>query len=869
MEDDDEVDVLGDFCLNLETDLNQYDAGEFPTQNSELLGDYMQHPWLLESSQVWNMPMMDHANEDKNKTLNWENMLHEEKKHFSNSLPMANPPSTTTSAVVASKVSPMWTKDDVASLRKGIGLHNQNWSKVARAVGTKTTLQVKSYIKSHPELITSSSVHISNTPSPPQFINEVEVTNEEPTFHFSMGDIVYEAEVPAVSTEEVIASVAPTKWDLTPTKNSKKTNRSKPKSPTKEIRRVKNPLLVKKAPGRPRKISKDLSVPQLTNCNIIIDDATLTKKPVPILQGEIIRLQRTSELVDSSDSEVDIDCSDDEEERTANKPPTILKETLKLQSSSDDSSVPIKNEIQEAEIIETLAPPLPQPSEPSTKYAQEDKSECESSETDSKNPDVGLMDAEPPQPVFTFPAPLEERTVAFTIITDEEKTIHWDFFEGRPSKTPERYMKIRNSIVQEWRRVKPRYLTKTSVRPSLKNCGDVNCISRVHAYLELTGAINFGCDQVQYNRPLPPVPCHRERMANSSTHFVNNLPLISGLPARVRKKRPHHENGDENGGYTISHDGSQGSSFISNSGSTSPQKQKPKKRTKPQLEEKSPFQLVPCLNFGGEKEAPFSVQLSVEALVVIDLHSHTCTTEIIGLLGGHIYPGSDKSPATLSIEAAQPCRSQATNHQCEMCPISQTEGSEELRSRGLEIVGWYHSHPTFPALPSLRDLNTQNEFQQWFSRQDAPFVGLIVNPFSSSGIKTSMSLKSTIRCITVHDDLPYKHELPVFDCGANELNKVRITLDVLETNLDLCPTLVPLNSKYPYLPTRSEDGILNYAKKALSSIRAHLENVVTGSLMNDIEELAEGFLNRLIARHASRVIVSPVFTSTLPCSDSN
>lgn len=51
-----------------------------------------------------------------------------------------------------------------------------------------------------------------------------------------MGDIVYEAEVPAVSTEEVIASVAPTKWDLTPKKNSKKTNRSKPKSPTKEIR---------------------------------------------------------------------------------------------------------------------------------------------------------------------------------------------------------------------------------------------------------------------------------------------------------------------------------------------------------------------------------------------------------------------------------------------------------------------------------------------------------------------------------------------------------------------------------------------------------------------------------------------------------
>lgn len=40
---------------------------------------------------------------------------------------------------------------------------------------------------------------------------------------------------------------------------------------------------------------------------------------------------------------------------------------------------------------------------------------------------------------------------------------------------------------------KPRYLNKTSVRPGLKNCGDVNCIGRIHTYLELVGAINFNC----------------------------------------------------------------------------------------------------------------------------------------------------------------------------------------------------------------------------------------------------------------------------------------------------------------------------------------------------------------------------------------
>lgn len=131
----------------------------------------------------------------------------------------------------------MFTKQNVnhVTTLKLQDLYSQNWSKVARAVGTKTTLQVKSYIKSHPELISSSSVHISNTPSPPQFINEVEVSNEDSVAHFSVGDIVYETEVPAVSMEEVIASVA-TSWELSSVKNGKKTNRSKPKTPSKDTK---------------------------------------------------------------------------------------------------------------------------------------------------------------------------------------------------------------------------------------------------------------------------------------------------------------------------------------------------------------------------------------------------------------------------------------------------------------------------------------------------------------------------------------------------------------------------------------------------------------------------------------------------------
>lgn len=95
----------------------------------------MQHPWLLDNSQVNHANLFisycklhlllsqgwyfDQANEDKNKTL-LENMIHEEKKHFTTTATVTNLLPTVTPAVAVSKVSPMWTKDDVDSLRKGI-----------------------------------------------------------------------------------------------------------------------------------------------------------------------------------------------------------------------------------------------------------------------------------------------------------------------------------------------------------------------------------------------------------------------------------------------------------------------------------------------------------------------------------------------------------------------------------------------------------------------------------------------------------------------------------------------------------------------------------------------------------------------------
>ncbi|CAG2062184.1 unnamed protein product, partial [Timema podura] len=163
---------------------------------------------------------------------------------------------------------------------------------------------------------------------------------------------------------------------------------------------------------------------------------------------------------------------------------------------------------------------------------------------------------------FNLPVPTEERLIDPGTISEEERCIHSEFFEGRPAKTPKRYLKIRNHIIESWSQSKPIYITKTSVRLGLKNCGDVNCIGRVHSYLEQIGAINFGCEQVRYIRPLFFSP-------NSATVLshppVKDKPSVEQLMAikqartegmRQRKKKLFPDFWDPldgEGGYTIKH----------------------------------------------------------------------------------------------------------------------------------------------------------------------------------------------------------------------------------------------------------------------------------------------------------------------------
>ncbi|XP_033291291.1 deubiquitinase MYSM1 isoform X2 [Orcinus orca] len=338
--------------------------------------------------------------------------------------------------------------------------------------------------------------------------------------------------------------------------------------------------------------------------------------------------------------------------------------------------------------------------------------------------------------------PEQEIEIDRNIIQEEEKQAIPEFFEGRQAKTPERYLKIRNYILDQWEICKPKYLNKTSVRPGLKNCGDVNCIGRIHTYLELIGAINFGCEQAVYNRPQP-VDKVRIRDRKDTVEAYQLAQRLQSMRTRRRRVRDPWGNwcdAKDLEGQTFEH-----LSAEELARRREEEKCKPGKSSKVPRPTKSsfdPFQLIPCNFFSEEKQ-----------------HAHVSMAEVIGLLGGR-YSEVNK---IVEVCAAEPCNSLSTGLQCEMDPVSQTQASETLAVRGYSVIGWYHSHPAFDPNPSLRDIDTQAKYQSYFSRGGAKFIGMIVSPYN----RNNPLPYSQITCLVISDEispdgsyrLPYKFEV--------------------------------------------------------------------------------------------------------------
>ncbi|KAI9485156.1 hypothetical protein BDB00DRAFT_851327 [Zychaea mexicana] len=338
-------------------------------------------------------------------------------------------------------------------------------------------------------------------------------------------------------------------------------------------------------------------------------------------------------------------------------------------------------------------------------------------------------------------------------ISEEEQQSNPEWFSNKHSKTPDRYLKIRNHILQCWRECQPRYLTKTSARKGLSNCGDVNAIGRVHAYLENVGAINVGCVN---NAPRQPpkrtpreAPAPGTAAAAGAAHdeTLNDdmfaaADLVIGYDG-PRKRKVRNELGEwvdpkELEGRVIEH----GKKEI-----TPPSRPKRViKRPHHHFDGSGydPFRLVPLEYYDDEYPAPFIVDITSDALLIMDFHSHLAHTEIIGLLGGNFVDNEQGGNSSgggnqkvLKVQSVFPCKSTSTGIQCEMDPASEMKAREVFAEKGYSVVGWYHSHPTFEPHPSIRDIENQTSYQTLFRHEntgDEPFIGVIVTPYDTETV---------------------------------------------------------------------------------------------------------------------------------------
>ncbi|KAI8371548.1 uncharacterized protein BYT42DRAFT_72947 [Radiomyces spectabilis] len=403
------------------------------------------------------------------------------------------------------------------------------------------------------------------------------------------------------------------------------------------------------------------------------------------------------------------------------------------------------------------------------------------------------------------------------VISEEEQRNNPEWFNNKQSKTPDRYLKIRNHMLDCWEACKPRYLTKTSARKGLKDCGDVNAIGRVHSYLEDIGAINVGCTTTT---PRPPRRVPRELYEEDNGPIFDAADLVIGYEG-PRKRKVRNEHGawvdpKELEGRVIEH------------GQPKPvtSTNRPKRVIKRPHQYfggddfsrgYDPFRLVPLSYYGDEDPSPFAVEVVSDCLLVMDFHSHLAHTEIIGLLGGN-FTDVDGTK-TLKVECVFPCRSTSTGIQCEMDPASEMKAREVFAEKGYTVVGWYHSHPTFEPQPSIRDIENQTSYQTLFRHEqtgDEPFIGVIVTPYDTEIV----SNHSQIQYLHISNRWDGSHSFRMpYACRRQIRQSEQVSSEVLEQ----IRTLVAEFKDYEHkIDMNLIYGSQTRLEKLLDSLRTHL-----------------------------------------------
>jgi proteasome lid subunit RPN8/RPN11 len=277
----------------------------------------------------------------------------------------------------------------------------------------------------------------------------------------------------------------------------------------------------------------------------------------------------------------------------------------------------------------------------------------------------------------------------------EEQQANWEFFSGgSKTKTPEKYLAIKNGILALAQATMPNVLLQKQCRISLRSiCGDVNGISKVFSYLASTQQINAHAAPSAWPTSISSSIRPRRTLVK-----VQESPEHDEGSSRKRKVKFKLEEDEKE---TFSDDFSQ---------------------------EPDQFLLIPPKQ-PSSNAGTITATIKASAFALADMHAHCMHTEVIGLLGGSF------ASNRLSIEAAFPCSSCASSGtECEMDPLSELEARAWFQERNMQIIGWYHSHPLFVPHPSVRDVETQWEYQAMVK----PFVGLIISPYDQSVVDRSI-----------------------------------------------------------------------------------------------------------------------------------
>ncbi|XP_050731914.1 histone H2A deubiquitinase MYSM1-like [Eriocheir sinensis] len=656
----------------------------------------------------------------------------------------------------SSKSKSHWTDIERDLFQKGLELFGANWNRLSSFISSKTPGQVRSYYKKWMEvasvvqeadtlgetlvympaeavcistdledplgLIETATTTVTTTPLSPRRTKSGYSRSKVSKVHENIDPIYFkhsdEIAVPSVGEECVIEQCGYVVGSPDSGKGKERKSASGPKKSGKSkkngtsLHKSQSPFKVKahkqkhKAKRKKMKVAVNQNQMEKKSIKPTETVSKVVSGPPMAQLGQVVHLVKD----EVEESDVDIDVSDDEQLVIIDKSPTDENFSTKVEESKN---LDVMDECGEVKDV-----------------------------VHSRVEGIGSEGRK--QHVFTFPQPLTEHELDLEGITEEERIVHFEYFDGKGVKTPERYMKIRNYLINFWKQIKPKYVRKTAVRAGLKNCGDVNSISKVHEYLEKVGAINFQCPESNYSSPLIIGIKPKEKPHIPSKPVVK---VDRSEMTRQKQKKKLDMSLCEGGGLTISHDESgaivdachipEAPRNRTNSGGN---------RGGPRTEQ---FKLVRCLEHDPDTPAPFSVIMHAHALITMDLHAHTSLAEVMGLLGGYFDPTSH----TMHVTVAVPTQAVSSGVECDMCPVSQSAACTTIHEGGVQVVGWYHSHPTFPPNPSLQDMDTQSQMQQWFARQDAHFLGIIVSPFCP----TNRSEASHIRCIIL-DKPPHSQE---------------------------------------------------------------------------------------------------------------